>query len=50
MSHFSLHPYDDLRTLFTKMFSNSKIAEKFQLEKDKCGYLVNYGLAPCYFS
>ena len=28
------------------MFPDSKIAQKFQLEKTKCGYLFNYGMSP----
>ena len=28
------------------MFSDSKIAESFKLGKTKCGYFINYGLAP----
>ena len=28
------------------MFSDSKITESFKLGKTKCGYFINYGLAP----
>ena len=28
------------------MFPDSKIAQKSQLEKTKCAYLVNYGMKP----
>ena len=28
------------------MFSDSKIAESFKSGKTKCGYFINYGLAP----
>ena len=28
------------------MFPDSEIAEKFQLEKAKCAYLIHYGMVP----
>ncbi|KAE8749481.1 hypothetical protein FOCC_FOCC003747 [Frankliniella occidentalis] len=36
----------DCVSLFPLMFSDSEIAKKMQLQKDKVGYLVVYGLAP----
>ena len=28
------------------MFTDSKIVKSFQLSKTKCGYIINFGLAP----
>ena len=30
------------------MFCDSKIAENFQLRKAECGYVIDYGLVPCF--
>ena len=43
-SHFSFRSCIDLNKLFY-MFPDSEIAQKFQLGKMKCTYLVNYGMA-----
>lgn len=48
MSHFSLRSCLGLNELFSTMFPDSNIAKSFQLSKTKCGYLINYGLAPYY--
>ena len=32
--------------LFKAMFPDSAITEKFFLQKDKCAYYLNYGIAP----
>ena len=44
-SHFSFQTYIDLNKLFY-MFPDSKVAQKFQLGKTKCAYLVNYVMVP----
>ena len=46
MTHSSLRFCENLNELFQAMFSDSKIAESFKLGKTKCGYFINYGLAP----
>ena len=48
MSHFSLRSCLDLNEMFRTMFSDSTIASRFALSKTKCGYLINFGLAPYY--
>ena len=45
-SHFSLRSCLGLNDPFKAMFRHSEIAKFFQLSKTKCGYLINYGLAP----
>ena len=45
-SHSSLRSCLRLNDLFKAMFIGSEIAKSFQLSKTKCGYLINYGLAP----
>ena len=35
-----------LKELFEAMFSNSEIVKSFKLSKTKCGYFINFGLAP----
>jgi hypothetical protein len=45
-SHYSLRSCLGLNNLFKSMFTDSEIAKCFQLSKTKCGYLINYGLAP----
>jgi hypothetical protein len=46
LSKASLRSCEELKCLFQAMFSDSKIAERFQLGKTKCGYYVTYGIAP----
>ena len=46
MSSFSERSSDGLSDLFKAMFPASAIAKKFCLQKDKCGYFINYGIAP----
>ena len=46
LSCFSFRSCDDLSGLFKAMFLDSAIAEKFSLQKDKCAYYLNYGIAP----
>ena len=36
---------DVLADLFRSMFPDSTIAEKFCLQKDKCAYFINFGIA-----
>ena len=48
MSHFSLRSCLDINNLFQSMFPDSQIAQQFSLSKTKCGYYINYGLAPYY--
>ena len=43
-NHLSFRSFIDLNKLFYRMFPDSKIAQKSQLEKTKCAYLVNYGM------
>ena len=45
-SHFSLKSCLGLNDLFRLMFIDSEIAKSFQLSKTKCGYIINFGLAP----
>ena len=47
-SHFPLRSCIDLNELFRSMFPDSGIASKFQLDKTKCSYLINYGIGPYY--
>ena len=41
---------DVLADLFRSMFPDSTIAEKFCLQKGKCAYFINYGIAPHFHS
>ena len=45
-SHYSLKSCLGLKELFEAMFSDSEIAKSFKLSKTKCGYFINFGLAP----
>ena len=45
-NRFSQHPCLGLNDLFESMFPDSETSETFKLSKTKCGYLINYGLAP----
>ena len=45
-SDFSLRSWLGLNDLFRLMFIDSEIAKSFQLSKTKCGYIINFGLAP----
>ena len=47
---FSFHFCDDLLGLFKAKFPDSAVAEKFSLQKDKCAYYLNYGIAPNFWS
>ena len=44
-SKFSQQSCDDLQSLFSVMCPNSEIARKMTLQKDKCKYAINHGLA-----
>ena len=46
VSSYSFRPCDGLADLFRSMFPDSTIDEKFCLQKDKCAYSINYGIAP----
>ena len=46
LSSFSFRSSDGLSDLFKSMFPDSAIAQKFTLQKDKCAYYINYGIAP----
>jgi hypothetical protein len=46
MTHGSLRSCIDINNLFKVMFSDSVIVNNFQLGKTKCGYFINYGIAP----
>ena len=45
-SHYSLRSCLVLKELLQVMFSDSEIAKSFKLSKTKCGYFINFGLAP----
>ena len=45
-SHFSLRSCLRLNELFEIMFTDSKVANSFQLSKTKSGYFITYELAP----
>ena len=45
-SHFSLRSCLGFKELFRTMFTDSEIIKSFQLSKTKCGYIINFGLAP----
>ena len=45
-SHFSSRSCLGLNDLFRLMLIDSEIAKSFQLSKTKCGYIINFGLAP----
>ena len=45
-SNFSLRSCLDLNDLFQVMFPDRTIAKNFQLSKTKCGYYINFGVAP----
>ena len=44
-SKYSQRSCNGIVELFTVMFPDSDIA-KMTLKKDKCGYMINYGIAP----
>ena len=45
-SPFSLRSCLGFNKLFRSMFTDSKIVKSFGLSKNKCGYIMNFGLAP----
>ena len=45
VSSYSFGSCDGLADLFSSMFPDSTIAEKFCLQKGKCAYFINYGIA-----
>ena len=47
--HLSLHSCDGLWGLFKAMFLDSAVADS-SLQKDKCAYYLNYGIAPYFQS
>ena len=49
LSYFSLHSCDGLWGLFKTMFPDSAVADS-SLQKDKCAYYLNYGIAPYFQS
>ena len=46
LSHYSFNSVCNKSELFCRMFSDSKIAEKFSCGKTKCSYIVCFGIAP----
>ena len=48
VSHFSLHSCLGITNLFRIMFNDSEVARVFSLSKTKCGYYINFGIAPYY--
>ena len=47
---FSFHFCDDLLGLFKAKIPDSAVADKFSLQKDKCAYYLNCGIAPNFSS
>ena len=45
LSYFSFRSCNGLSGLFKAMFPDSAVAEKFSLQKDKCAYYFNFGIA-----
>ena len=45
-SKYSQRSCNGIVELFTVMFPGSDIAKKMTLKKGKCGYMINYGIAP----
>ena len=50
VSSYSFGSCDGLADMFRSMFPDSTIAEKFCLQKGKCAYFINYGIAPHFHS
>ena len=50
VSSYSFGSCDGLAGLFRSIFPDSTIGEKFCLQKGKCAYSINYGLAPHFHS
>ncbi len=48
LSHYSLRSCLGISDLFGEMFNDSIIAQQFSMSKTKCGYYINFGLAPYY--
>ena len=46
LSSFSFRSWDGLSGLLKAMLPDSAVTEKFSLQKDKCAYYLNYGIAP----
>ena len=46
VSFYSFCSCDGLTDLFGGMFPDGTIAEKVCLQKDKCAYFIDYGIAP----
>ena len=46
MKHMSYRSCDGLNELFSIMFPDSEIAQRFSLARDKARYMITYGLAP----
>jgi hypothetical protein len=46
MCHSSLRSTANASSLFPLMFPDSDIASKFSVHKDKCSYMITYGLGP----
>ena len=45
-SHFSFRSCDGLKELFHAMFPDSTIASDFAMTRQKCSYVVKFGIAP----
>ena len=48
MKNFSFRSCMDLDKLFKAMFSDSEMAEQFNLSKTKCSDFINFGIAPVF--
>lgn len=46
LCHFSLRDRERSSNIFSSMFPDSLIAEKFSMRKDKLAYVLTYGLGP----
>lgn len=48
VSHSSKRSGGEASSLFSRMFADSQIAQKFSAAKDKIRYMINHGIAPYY--
>ena len=48
-SHYSFSSCKDISCLFSKMFSDSQIAQSFSCGATKCAYLACFGIYPYFY-
>ena len=46
LCHDSCRSCDNVSKLFSRMFNDSEIAKSFSVGRTKCGYMINFGIAP----